>query len=278
MPHASALGSFKDAVHLPQQLSRAGFNIVYILPWMQIDRSLSSSPYAITNHLKVDKSIGSLHEARSWIENCHNHGLDVVLDMPLNHTSPNHRWSSNLDWYARNAAGAVQPPLGTAWLDVAQLNHECADLIQACQEVLHFWVEMGVDGFRLDAASFIPDEVVKKWIEETRKEANRHIQFWCDGNENGEIRSYFDAYVDHEAWRLAFTNFDEWKVSVASEESIGILFLTNHDTLHAGKSPVQQWQDQYNEMRALLESTPRHTMLSWSDWFNPNSCFSFLHR
>lgn len=278
IPHASVLGTLKEAAHLPQRLSRAGFNTVYILPWMQIDRSLSSSPYAITNHLKVDVSIGSLQDARSWIENCHKHGLEVVLDMPLNHTSPNHLWTNNLDWYTRDATGNVQPPLGTNWLDVAQLNHECSNLILACQEVLQFWVEMGVDGFRLDAASFIPNEVVRHWVEHTRVEANRHIQFWCDAQANGGTRSYFDAYFDHEAWRLASTNFEEWKVSVAGEERTGILFLTNHDTLHAGKSPLQQWQPRYNEMRVLLESTPRHTMLSWSDWFNPDSCFSFMHR
>ena len=276
IPHVSPDGTLHGAMSLPQAIVEAGFNTVFVLPWMKINQSLSPSPYAVTHHLAVHETIGTIKDAEAWINRCHEVGLRVVLDMPLNHTSPAHKWTTNTHWYMRDAMGMTYPPAGTAWNDVVQLNHNSPDLVQACEEVLLFWLNAGVDGFRFDAASFIPDDVLLRWIENLRLQSAVPLLLWCDGRVYARQRPFFNGYIYHEAFKLAKHSMREWEALVEEPDDAGIFYLSNHDTLQKGCSPASEWPGQYDAMRTVLERSPQHVMLSWSDWKNPQSCYSFL--
>jgi glycosidase len=276
MPHASPDGTLRGAMSLPQAIASAGFNTVFVLPWMKINQSLSASPYAVTDHLAVHETIGTNEDAAVWIARCHEVGLRVVLDMPLNHTSPMHGWAVNPQWFLHDAEGNPTPPAHTTWNDVVQLNHNCSELVQACEEVLLFWLKVGVDGFRFDAASFIPDAVLMRWIEKLRQEAAVPLLLWCDGSEYARLRPFFNGYLYHEAFRLAKHSRVEWEELVTKSEDSGIFYLSNHDTLQQNCSPVDEWPGCYEAMKMILEHSNQHRMLSLSDWQNPQSYYSFL--
>lgn len=276
MPHASPDGTLRGAMCLPEAIASAGFNTVFVLPWMKINQSLSASPYAVTDHLTVHETMGTNEDAAEWIARCHEVGLRVVLDMPLNHTSPMHGWAANQQWFLRDAEGNPTPPADTTWNDVVQLNHHCTELVQACEEVLLFWFKVGVDGFRFDAASFIPDAVLMRWIEKLRQEAAVPLLLWCDGSEYARLRPFFNGYLNHEAFRLAKHSRVEWEELVTKSEDSGILYLSNHDTLQQNCSPMDEWPGNYEAMKMILERSNQHRMLSWNDWQNPQSYYSFL--
>ena len=275
IPHASSTGTFFDAMHLPEQLVRDGFNTIFVLPWMKVNRKLSKSPYAVVNHLEVNEMLGTVSDVVAWIKSCHDAGLKVILDLPLNHTSPEHSWTAHAYWYSRTEDGAMHPPIGTGWNDVVQLNHGCEDVMTACLEVMSFWLNLGIDGFRLDAAFYMPDVFVESIISRLRQ-THSHVLFWGDGESYAGKKSCFDAWFYHEAFYLAKHDVSAWKKLVESHQGNGIFYLTNHDTLCNGISPELEWQGAYKEMRKILLAGGKHVLQSWPDWRDPLSSYSFL--
>jgi glycosidase len=276
IPHITPAGTFHAALDLPDEIVAAGFNTVFVLPWMEVNTALSRSPYACTNHVALNETLGTLDDAHRWLNRCHQAGLRVVLDMPLNHTSPNHMWVENDGWYSTDVRGLKHSPRGTTWNDVVQLNHGNRAVVESCAEVLRFWMECGVDGFRFDAASFIPDAVLQSWIVEAQERVNHDLLVWCDGRAYQNHRPFFNGYIYHEANTIARRNGIEWERLVNSILEGAIFYLTNHDTLHAGKSPNEEWPGSYERMRQVIQHTPNHVLFSWNDWQDPSSCYSFM--
>lgn len=139
--------------------------------------------YDITDHCNVDPIFGSLADFDRLVEVAHAKGLKIVLDYVPSHTSDRHPWfveagssreASRRDWYIwADPARDGGPPNnwlsefgGPAWtLDTAtgqyyyhahlsrqpDLNWRNPDVRKAMLDVLRFWFERGVDGFRVDA-------------------------------------------------------------------------------------------------------------------------------
>ena len=276
IPHVSAGGTLPEAMDLPVQIAKAGYNTVFVLPWMKVSRAHSPSPYAVVDHMKMNETIGSIEEATHWIALCNDLGLRVVLDLPLNHTSPFHVWTARDGWYIKNERNEMQPPSGTEWNDVVQINHFNGEVLNACIEVVLFWRKLGVDGFRLDAAYHMPDSFLDSLIASVRKSTPGDVVFWTDGMRYAEERPFFDAWLHHEAFLLAKRDLNRWKESIINDTGSGIYYLTNHDTLRSGSSPLQEWPGSYLELRDCLLSSGRSYLQSWSEWKDVNTSYSFL--
>ena len=276
IPHASLDGTLREAMHLPNQVATAGYNTVFVLPWMKVSRSHSRSPYAVIDHRNMNDTIGRITDAMHWIARCHDAGLQVVLDLPLNHTSPFHIWTTHEDWYVKNERNEMHPPVGTAWNDVVQINHLHGEVLNACIDVVLFWRNLGVNGFRLDAASHMPDSFLESLITKVRQSMPGDVVFWTDGKNYAEQRPIFDAWLHHEAFRWGKDEPKHWRESVASDRGNGIYYLTNHDTLRSGLSPLNEWPGSYFELRECLQASGRNFLQSWSEWKDVNSCYSFL--
>jgi len=276
IPHVSAGGTLPEAMDLPVQIAKAGYNTVFVLPWMKVSRAHSPSPYAVVDHMNMNETIGSIAEATRWIALCHDAGLRVVLDLPLNHTSPFHIWTARDGWYITNERNEMQPPSGTEWNDVVQINHFNGEVLNACIEVVLFWRKLGVDGFRLDAAYHMPDSFLESLIANVRQSTPGAVVFWTDGKRYGELRPYFDAWLHHEAFLLAKHDENLWKEGVGSDNGNGIYYLTNHDTLRAGLSPMQEWPGSYHDLNARLQASGINFLHSLPEWKDVNSSYSFL--
>lgn len=262
-------------MHLPKRIAQDGFNTVFVLPWMKVNRELSPSPYAVVNHMEVNEMLGTVYDARAWIAACHDAGLRVILDLPLNHTSPAHSWTSHIHWYSKTEDGEMHPPHGTNWNDVVQLNHTCGEVMTGCIEVMVFWLNMGVDGFRLDASSYMPEDFVGDIISQIRQ-FKKKVVFWSDGDNYADARSVFDAWFHHEAFALAKHDLGAWQYFIHSYQGNGIFYLTNHDTLNKGSSPQTEWAGVYDEMKKIMWMSNQHVMQSWSEWKDPGRSYSFL--
>ncbi|HJT12335.1 MAG TPA: alpha-amylase family glycosyl hydrolase [Dongiaceae bacterium] len=138
--------------------------------------------YDIADFVNIDSIFGTLGDFDALVHDMHRHGLKLILDFVPNHTSDRHPWfqealrdrrSPRRDWYIwRDPAPDGGPPNnwlsefgGSAWeFDEASgqyyyhaflkeqpdLNWRNPDLVHAMHNVLRFWFDRGVDGFRID--------------------------------------------------------------------------------------------------------------------------------
>ncbi len=140
--------------------------------------------YDISDHTDVDPTFGTLADARQLIDETHRRGMRIIIDYVINHTSSDHPWfvdsrssrdADKRDWYVwRDPAPDGGPPnnwvsvfSGPAWtLDEPtgqyyrhsylphqpDLNWRNPDVVRAMEDVARFWLDLGVDGFRVDGA------------------------------------------------------------------------------------------------------------------------------
>jgi alpha-glucosidase len=147
--------------------------------------------YDISNYTEVHPLFGTLQDLDTLLEQAHQRDLKLILDFVPNHTSDEHPWfqqarssrsNEKRDWYIwRDPAPDGGPPNnwtsmfgGSAWqfdeqtgqyylhlFDVKQpdLNWRNPEVRQAMYDVLRFWLDRGIDGFRIDVlAKLLKDE------------------------------------------------------------------------------------------------------------------------
>lgn len=158
----TAEGTFAAAQkHLPR-LADMGVDIIWLMPIHpvgELNRKGSlGSPYAVRDYRAVNPEFGSEAEFRAFVDEAHRLGMKVILDWVANHSAfDNPLTASHPDWYTRSPEGALMPPVGTDWSDVADLDYSQPGLRQYMTESLVYWVrEFGIDGYRADVAGFVP--------------------------------------------------------------------------------------------------------------------------
>ena len=142
--------------------------------------------YDVSDYKEVDRLFGTLEDFDTLVERAHALGLKVIMDQVLSHTSDKHPWfresrlsrtNSRADWYVwadpkRDGTPPNNWPSvfgGRAWewnpsrgqyylhnflIEQPDLNFHNPDVQDAVLDVLRFWLERGVDGFRLDTVNY----------------------------------------------------------------------------------------------------------------------------
>ncbi|MCB0908864.1 MAG: glycoside hydrolase family 13 protein [Nocardioidaceae bacterium] len=168
-------------------LADLGVDVLWINPWYRSPQA--DAGYDVTDYRDIDPAYGTLPEAEAFIVEAHAAGLRVILDIVPNHTSAAHGWfSSALDgdpcararyiFRPGRGEGGKLPPNdwhsqfgGPAWTRVPaangaagewylhlfspqqpDLNWENDEVRQEFEDILSFWFDRGVDGFRIDVA------------------------------------------------------------------------------------------------------------------------------
>jgi alpha-glucosidase len=160
-------------------LASLGVEAVWISPFFK--SPMADFGYDVADFCSVDPLFGTLADAENLIAEAHAHGLKVILDFVPNHTSDQHPWfvesrssrmSTKRDWYIWQDGKNGGPPNnwvsnfgGSAWeWDEAtgqyyyhaflkqqpDLNWRNPEVRAALYAALRFWMELGVDGFRVD--------------------------------------------------------------------------------------------------------------------------------
>ena len=164
-------------------LSWFGVDVLWLSPIYP--SPMADFGYDISNYTDVHPLFGTLQDLDMLVQQAHQRSLKVVLDFVPNHTSDEHPWfqqsrgsreNEKRDWYLwRDPAPGGGPPNnwvsmfgGSAWqfdsqtgqyylhlFDVKQpdLNWRNPQVRQAMYDVLRFWLERGIDGFRVDVMS-----------------------------------------------------------------------------------------------------------------------------
>ena len=144
--------------------------------------SPSYHKYDVTDYYAIDPAFGTMDDLKALISLCRERDVLLILDLPLNHTSLLHPWFQRFsaaraagdqedpfyDWYlcypkdAVPAGHACHPLPGTEFCyegnfsdSMPELNYDCEAVRQEALNIAKFYLKMGVDGFRFDAAKYI---------------------------------------------------------------------------------------------------------------------------
>jgi 1,4-alpha-glucan branching enzyme len=175
----TAAGTFNAARADLPRIKELGIDIIWLMPIHPIGfinrkggenqnnflaepgSSSLGSPYSAQDYYKINPEFGTEEDLMSFTETAHELGMKVVLDWVANHTAFDSDWTENhIGYFLLDDSGNLQPPTGTDWWDVTQLdwdNGVNTGLYDAMADALEFWVrDFGIDGFRCDVAGKVP--------------------------------------------------------------------------------------------------------------------------
>lgn len=156
-----------------------GINGIWLMPIMP---STTYHKYDVTDYCNIDAEYGTLDDFKAFIDACHERGINVTIDLIMNHSSSQHEWFQTAYKYIQSLPEGAEPDVnecpyvdyyhfskekgsgyyavsGTEWYYEGQFWSEMPDLnlgneaVRAeFEAIVDFWLELGVDDFRLDAA------------------------------------------------------------------------------------------------------------------------------
>ncbi|MDR9852328.1 alpha-amylase family glycosyl hydrolase [Paenibacillus sp. VCA1] len=191
---------------------------------MPVQPSPSYHGYDITDYRNINPDYGTLEDMKRLVEEAHKRGIKVIMDLVVNHTSVQHPWfveasqspnSKYRNWYVwaedqgivpsgTSAAGSGNPwferggahYLGTFWEGMPDLNFDNPEVRKEIKDVGQFWLKLGVDGFRVDGAKHIYEN-----LQSDRSPATtaKNAAWWQEFR-SGMNAVNKDAYMVGEVW------------------------------------------------------------------------------
>jgi alpha-glucosidase len=182
--NGDGFGDLKGCIERLDYVASLGVDAIWLSPFYT--SPLADFGYDIANHCEVDRVFGDMADAEALIAAAHARGLKIILDLVASHTSDKHAWflesresrtNAKADWYVwADPKPDGAPPNnwqsvfgGPSWEWNARrrqyylhnfltaqpdLNLHNQDVQDAILEVARFWLDKGVDGFRVDAINF----------------------------------------------------------------------------------------------------------------------------
>lgn len=241
----SATKDLKGITNKLDYLKELGINTIWIMPVYPVGELNSfGSFYCVKNYTSIRSSLGTINDFKNLVSTAHQKGIAVVLDWVANHTSWDNNWIySHPSWYTHNGNGAIIHPSGTNWTDVADLNFDNQEMRLAMIDAMKFWVtETNIDGFRYDAADFIPYDFWVQANTSLNSIPNKQLILLAEGAREDHFAAGFQLNFSWEylnviknvfggnqqnANSIIFTSNNEY-VSVPSGKN-KLRFITNHD-------------------------------------------------
>ncbi len=231
------------AEHLPR-LKALGVDVLWFMPTFPIGivnkKGELGSYYSIKDYMDVNPAFGTIDDLKAIIKKAHELGMYIMLDWVPNHTS----WDNKLtvdhpDWYIKDSKGKFTPPIGFDWTDVIQLDWSKIGLQNYMLDAMKFWVNLGVDGFRVDH----PHNTPKEFWERARTEltAIRPVLLLAEIEETKFLEKGFDMNYAWEMHHLmnrvaqgkdslnALVKYYNKEWEIYPNNVYRLQFLTNHD-------------------------------------------------
>ena len=178
-------GDFRGLTEKLEYLQWLGVDCLWLVPFYA--SPLRDGGYDISDYYSVLPEYGTIGDVAEFLEEAHHRGIRVIADLVVNHTSDQHPWfqesrqsttNPKADWYVwgddptRWSEARVifvdTEPSNWSWDPVRQqhywhrffahqpdLNFDNEEVQGAMLDVLRFWLDLGLDGFRLDAVPYL---------------------------------------------------------------------------------------------------------------------------
>ncbi len=248
----SSTGDFTGILARLDSIKALGVNVIWLMPFYPIGSSKSiNSPYCIKDYKAVNPEFGNMTDLRNLVSAAHARNMAIIIDWVANHTAWDHTWIQNKAWYTQNANGAIIHPSGTNWQDVADLNFDNAEMRLAMIKAMKYWVlAANVDGFRCDAADFVPFSFWKQAIDSLQSIKNRTLILLAEGargdhfNAGFQMNFSWDFYNKNKsvfkntasALDYAQTHLNEYSAVPLGAHKLR--FTSNHDECAFDDTPI----------------------------------------
>lgn len=246
----SEKGDFNSIQPHLKRIKEMGIKIIWLMPIHPIGlknrKGTLGSYYSIKDYKAVNPEFGNKKDFKTLVDSIHALDMKIIIDWVPNHTAFDNQWATdNKEWYTLDSIGNLQPPIGTDWWDVADLNYENTEMRMAMIDALLYWVnEYNIDGYRCDVASWVPDD------------------FWADAIDT--LRTTKDVFMLAEAegknmHDAGFNMTYNWSyMHVSNEIAKGNLTLSSLDSLLNIEDTVYD----INDIRMYF--TSNHDENSWN--------------
>jgi maltose alpha-D-glucosyltransferase/alpha-amylase len=178
-------GDFRGLTNKLDYLKELGVNALWLLPFYP--SPLRDDGYDIADYTSVNPSYGTIDDFKTFLKEAHSRGIRVITEVVVNHTSDQHPWfqesrssrdNPKRDWYVWSDTDSRYQGVRIIFLDTEMsnwswdpisksyywhrffshqpdLNYDNPAVREAVWDVMKFWLDMGVDGFRLDAVPYL---------------------------------------------------------------------------------------------------------------------------
>lgn len=267
--------SFNAVAEHLDSIKALGTNVVWFMPIYPVGQIRTvNSPYCISDYKGVNPEFGTLEEFKNVVARCHDRGMSVIIDWVANHTSWDNPWiTEHSDWYTKDENGEIVPPI-KEWTDVADLNFDNQEMRLAMIDAMKYWAsEVGVDGFRCDAADLVPFDFWKQCCDSLRAIPDHKLLLLAEGKRKDHFDAGFEmnyAWDYLEAVRRVFNpkrgpyvpashlfEVDEDEYAGIPEGCVKLRFTTNHDESDK-MSPVSEFGGERASMAAFVASAYLH--------------------
>jgi maltose alpha-D-glucosyltransferase/alpha-amylase len=242
--NGDGIGDFQGLEQKLDYLQELGINAIWLMPFFP--SPLRDDGYDIADYNSVHASYGTLEDFQKFMESAHERGIRVIIEFVANHTSDQHPWfqasrssrdNPRRDWYVWSDTDTRYKETRIIFLDTEKsnwawdpvsksfywhrffshqpdLNYDNPVVREEMWKVMKFWLEMGVDAFRLDAVPYLVERegtncenlpethaILKEW----RRKLDEHFQdrmLLAEANQwPADLRPYFG---DGDEFHMAF--------------------------------------------------------------------------
>ncbi|MCU9614609.1 alpha-glucosidase [Caldibacillus lycopersici] len=247
--NGDGIGDIQGIISKLDYLKELGIDVIWLCPMYKSPND--DNGYDISDYQDIMEEFGTMADFDALLEETHKRGMKLIIDLVINHTSDEHPWfvesksskdSDKRDWYIwRDGKDGKEPNNwesifgGSAWkydettdqyflhlfsTRQPDLNWENKEVRFALYDMINWWLDKGIDGFRIDAISHInkkqglPDlpnpkglkyvssfdyhmnvEGIHKYLEELRDETFAKYDIMTVGEANGVSAEEADLWV-----------------------------------------------------------------------------------
>ena len=181
----NGIGDFRGLTNKLDYLQELGINAIWLLPFYP--SPLRDDGYDISDYTSVNPTYGTIEDFKIFLAAAHSRRIRVITELVMNHTSDQHPWfqearssrdNPKRDWYVWSDTDSRYQGVRIIFLDTEMsnwswdpisksyywhrffshqpdLNFDNPAVREVMWEVMRFWCEIGVDGFRLDAVPYL---------------------------------------------------------------------------------------------------------------------------
>lgn len=178
--NGDGIGDIQGVISKLDYIQEMGFNGIWLMPMFQ---SPTYHKYDVVDYYSVDAQYGTNEDFKQLVDACHERGIHVTIDFVINHSSSSHTWFKEACSYLKTLEDGKEPDAnecpyvdyyhfakeqvnadyyrvpgtpwyyeGVFWSEMPDINLESDFVRTEIEQIASFWLEMGIDGFRMDAA------------------------------------------------------------------------------------------------------------------------------
>lgn len=299
--NGDGIGDIKGIILKLDYLKFLGIDIIWLSP--HFDSPNDDNGYDIRDYRKIMEEFGDMNDFDNLLSEIHNREMKLVIDLVVNHTSDEHNWfieskssSKNKfrDFYIWKEGSETNPPNnwtsffgGSAWekdlktndyylhyfsKKQPDLNWENQKVRREIYDIMKFWLDKGIDGFRMDVIPFISKDLGFKNLSKS-KLINPEFSY-ASGTKlhqflkemNSKVLSKYDIVSIGEAFGIS--NESMIKMTDERENELNLVFL--FDIIRIGRDNWIQNKWNLKEFKKLFEQQSNVKYFNWPTVFLNN--------